>query len=446
MLNENRLSRSDRETLDTIRGIARSLGARDDQNAVHFLAVEHTSKWHQNGFSGNLSQAYRLWFVEAGRIRLAYRSGHKVRWFRADWYGVAEDPYYTPFKRFAQSANPNAFDSRKDSQKMSIALSDLVKNRVIDYADLRLQDNTRQRKENSVKGWNGILLAIEKDAMWNNELTRFAENLGMLVVTSGKGEPSRNSNEMVYNIIRNSGLSECVLLTITDFDQYGFYIENSFAEHLETYEDMIVNHFRVGTDPSLYSSDRLTPEDALYELPPSSQRWERAIEIGDGKKYGIEMDTNSWSFYFKAIIEKLLEIGYTEEDFDEWARKYRWAKDYRAIEDAIDEILGGVDFYQKWLEMRGLIDPLIELTRRKIKDQIEPQSDPFMEEDDFDDRESQIDKLVKDLTESRAYESRYSSTELTEKLQGLLEGWFDENGELPSKEEIEQEIRKEKEE
>ena len=429
MLNENRLVKSDFDALQQIRSIAEANPSWTDQkNAVHFLAVE-TGQLHQLGLTNNLSQLYRLWFVEAGKVRAKYK--HEIRWFRADWYGQASDPYYTPFKRFAQSVNPK-FDSRKDSQKMSIALSELVAKRVIDYRDLMLQDNTRQRKQNTVKGWNGILLAIEKDAMWNQQLTDFTENLGMLVVTSGKGEPSRNSNEMVYRIVERSGLKECVLLSITDYDKYGFYIENSFKEHLQTY-GIVVNHRRVGTFPEFYTSEELTPEACLYELPSA---WEHAI---DGK-YGIEMDTKEWKFYFRKILEKLIEMGYTIEDFDEWARRYKWARDYRAREDAIDTIVGNIDYYQAWLKQKERIAYLIDKLRKKIDDQLRPEVEPITSEENFDDRKDETDKFIDDLVNLKRYEDRYSSTYLTEKLQTNLEGWFEDKGEIPEKSEIEGEI------
>lgn len=431
MLNENKLSNNDLALLSEVRRMAMNYPEyKDYMNAIHFLAI------HKVEMSTNISQLYRLWFVEAGRTRTM--GGYKIRWLRGDWYGIASDKYTTAFKKFAQAIQQSAFDSRKDSQKMSIALSQLVENRVVDYADLHLQDNTRNRKLSNMKGWRGIILAIEKNAMWTPELQEFCEALGILVATSGSGEPSRNSNEMVWDIVEErmeygkmGDLNQPVLIAITDYDKYGHYIADSFKHHLETYGENFIFR-RVAINPDDLSPEEATPEASLYELPNA---WEGAIEYDGEKKYGIEMDVKEWSFYFAKILTVLQELGFNIADFDQWARQAKHAHEYKAIEDAVDQI---IDENETYMELQGQITEIqkkIDRFREKIASQLEPYTEEIIEEDDFDDREDKTEFFEKDLVKCKSYENRYSSSYLTGKLAKAL---AEIEVEIPTKEEIEE--------
>jgi len=397
-------------------------------NAIHFLAIEHRNEIT----SDNVSMVYRLWMVETARVRTA--NPHQIRWLRADWYGKASDKYTTSFKKFAQAIVGSAFDSRKDSVKMSTALSQLVGNRVVNYKDLNLQDNTRNRKQSVMKGWNGIILGIEKNAMWTGELQRFCEALGILVVTSGSGEPSRNSNEMIWDVVAESNIKRPVLLVVSDYDKYGFYIANTFKEHLETYGKEFIFK-RVGIDFSDLTPQEATPKAMLYELPNS---WDNSIRIaGDPKEYGIEMDVKEWQFYFKKILDALLQMGFTIEDFDEWSRKARWARLERAMREAIDELIKNDPTYRKWIGTISQIEKFIEAMRQTVYDQLEPEVEPITEDPDFDDRDDETSNFITDLIKGRNYEERYSSAYLTKKLKDAL---VKINPDVPTEQEVEDKV------
>jgi hypothetical protein len=380
-------------------------------NAMHFLAINHRADIQNS----NVSMIYRLWFVESARVRRIVR--HKTRWLRADWYGVASDPQNTAFKKYAQAIVGPKFDSRKDSVKMSTALSQLVEQRVVDYKDLYLQDNTRNRFQARMKGWSGIILGIEKNAMWTQELQDFCGALGILVATSGSGEPSRNSNEMVWDVVQRSDVEQPVLVVVTDYDKYGFYISHTFRHHLETYGKNFL-YKRVGIDFSDLSPAEATPQASLYELPNS---WENSIRLaGDPKEYGIEMDVKEWKFYFKKILDALISLGFTIADFDEWARNARSAREDSALSDAIDELIENDPTYRNWLGTISEIEELIATMRQMVSDQLEPEVETIVDDVNFDDRPDETANFIKDLVKAKAYEQRYSRTYLTAKLKEAL--------------------------
>ena len=429
MLNENNLSGNDIAELAELRVLAsRKTGYRDWMNALHFLAINHRSEI----ISTNISSLYRLWMVETARVRLA--NPHQVRWLRADWYGKASDKYTTSFKKFAQAIVGPAFNSRKDSVKMSTALSQLVAQRVVDYKDLNLQDNTRNRKQSEMKGWSGIILGIEKNAMWTAELQRFCEALGIVVVTSGSGEPSRNSNEMIWDTIARSDIQEPVLLVVSDYDKYGFYIAHTFKVHLETYGKQFLFK-RVGIDFTDLTAAEATPKAMLYELP---NHWDNSIRIaGDPKEYGIEMDVKEWKFYFKKILDALLTMGFTIEDFDKWAREARWARTERAMREAIEELIENDQTYRKWMGTISEIETLIDTMKQIVHDQLEPEVEPITDDPDFDDRDDETSNFITDLIKTRNYEERYSSAYLTKKLKEAL---IKIDPDIPTEQEVEDKV------
>lgn len=411
MLNEQNLSSNDQAYLADYRIKAKQYtGYKDWMNVMHYLAINHRA----DITSDNVSMIYRLWMVEAARTRALVK--HSIRWLRKDWYGNAEDKYTTSFKKFAQAIVGNNFDSRKDSVKMSTALSQLVEARVCDYKDLMLQDNTRFRQESEMKGWSGIILGIEKNAMITPELKKFCEALGILTVTSGSGEPSRCSNEMVYDVVKANNVEKPVLLVITDYDKYGFYIANTFKEHLETYGKNFIFK-RVGIDHSDLTPAEATPKESLYILP---NKWNKAIEYQGKKIYGIEMDTKSWKFYFKKVLDALLAMGFTVEDFDKWARKSRWARLESAMRQAIEELIENDQTYRNWMGTINDIEKLIETMKQIVYDQLEPEVEPITDDPDFDDRDDEASHFIDDLIKTKSYEDRYSSAYLTKKLKDAL--------------------------
>lgn len=429
MLNENKLSNNDFTHLETYRGRARQYSDyRDWMNAMHYLAINHRADIDSN----NISLIYRLWMVETARVRIA--NPHQIRWLRADWYGKASDRYTTSFKKFAQAIVGPAFDSRKDSVKMSTALSQLVANRVVDYYDLNLQDNTRNRKGSEMKGWSGIILGIEKNAMWTAELQKFCEALGILVVTSGSGEPSRNSNEMIWDVVARSDIEQPVLLVVSDYDKYGFFIAHTFKAHLETYGRQFLFK-RVGIDFTDLTPAEATPKAMLYELP---NHWDNAIKIaGDPKEYGIEMDVKEWKFYFEKILNALLKMGFTIEDFDEWARKAKWAREETAIREAIDELIEQDPTYRKWMGTITQIEKLIDAMREVVRDQLEPEVEDITVDPDFDDRDDETSNFITDLIKARNYEDRYSRSYLTKKLKTAL---IEVEPRIPTEQEVEDKV------
>jgi len=424
MLDESKLSGNDRTYLAEYRAKANQYADyKDWMNAMHYLAINHRADID----SDNVSMIYRLWMVEAARTRALVK--HEIRWLRADWYGKASDKYPTSFKKFAQAIVGSAFNSRKDSVKMSTALSELVERRVCDYKDLMLQDNTRNRLESSPKAWNGIILGIEKNAMWTPQLQKFCNALGILVVTSGSGEPSRNSNEMIWDVIEACKIEKPVLLVISDYDKYGFYIANTFKKHLETYGQEFVFR-RVGIDPSDLSPAEATPQASLYELP---NPWEHAIEYNGQKKYGIEMDVKEWKFYFKKILDTLLSLGFTVADFDKWARQARWARVERALNEAVEEFIKNDPTYRKWQGTIEQIWNLINTMKTIVREQIETEVPKITSQPNFDDRSDESSNFLTDLIKARNYEDRYSRTYLTEKLKSAL---LKLNPKIPSEQDV----------
>lgn len=429
MLNENNLSSNDRAYLDEYRGLAKQhTGYKDWMNALHYLAINHRDEIK----SGNVSMLYRLWMVETARVRTTH--SHSIRWLRADWYGVASDKYTTSFKKYAQAIVGDAFDSRKDSVKMSTALSQLVEARVCDYKDLNLQDNTRNRFQADMKGWSGIILGIEKNAMWTDELQKFCQALGILTVTSGSGEPSRNSNEMIWDVVKASGIEQPVLICITDYDKYGFFIAHTFRVHLETYGKKFIFK-RVGINVEDLDPSERTPQASLYELP---NHWKDAIKLpDDSKEYGIEMDVKEWKFYFHKILNALLELGFTIADFDSWARRARWANISRAIDDAIEELIANDPTYRQWMGTISQIETLIETMKSIVAEQLEAQVDEITDKSDFDDREDETTNFIGDLVKAKEYEKRYSATYLTNKLKEALKSL---NPQIPTEQEVQDRV------
>ena len=399
-----------------------------DRNVFHELFAEHTDKWfdHLKITRPDLATMIRGWWLENARIRHNEPHRYKLRHIRRDWYGYAEDPRIYSGKLFILPIPPALglkYQAAEEySDRFAKILWAMIQDGVFNYDILRLwpaeEFGVRDIDIYRAKVCPAVIIATEK--MINEEkLKRFADVYGVSVRTSVGGKPSALSNwavisEFVKQLRRKD--IPILLVTLTDYDYDGIRMTHlAYKDHLSQFYPE-VGHLMCGVFPHQIPPERLNPGDALYEPSAKSLKaWQAAVRTKavpadmapyeyEGKFYGIEMDVAGIDLFLPTIVEKLEEMGCTQDAWTDWAREQtlpdvddiedreissfaREIPEYKQLEATQSKVQA--ERYRKvkeYDEMYWALNRLQDDVKGKAKDELEGIADEIAEEDDFDDR------------------------------------------------------------
>jgi hypothetical protein len=237
----------------------------------------------------------------------AIRDGaeRETRTMRGLWYSLVKPALSRAgiLDSVTKNGKPVAWD-----KLLSVYLAELVREGVTSYEKLYIVDGSRQRQtavsvtEEPVKSiqlvgahYPWVILFTEKDTIWG-EVADIASLYGVSAI-SGGGEPSTACTEnTVKEITRSKTYVEThcnhlVLLSLTDYDPYGYKIARAQFTQLEESagRDCGVHHDLLGLIP-----EQLTPEERVknaYEPTETGLvEWYKKTGGVDGQPLGLELD------------------------------------------------------------------------------------------------------------------------------------------------------------
>lgn len=184
---------------------------------------------------------------------------------------------------------------------LSRYLAEQVRAGATSYAELRIIDDSRQRRPAAEAGlavaevqlvgahYPWVILFTEKDTIWR-QIESLATLYGVSAI-SGGGQPAATCTADVVRRIREVYDGEVlILLSLTDYDPAGYIIAEAQATQLrEAARGYEVHHERIGLTP-----DQLTAEEcAANAYTPKGaglREWYAQTGGVDGRPLGLELD------------------------------------------------------------------------------------------------------------------------------------------------------------
>jgi len=214
---------------------------------------------------------------------------------------------------------------------LSKYLAELVRDGLTSYSELRIIDGSRQRSvafevtDDIVEPivlvgahYPWLILFTEKDTMW--EEVQAVSTLYGVSAISGGGEPANACTHNIIEEILRKTDHDLVLLSLTDYDPYGYIIAEAQATQIrEAASGRGVIHERLGLEP-----EQLTAEErhnSAYR--PAKQKlaeWFEETGGVDGEPLGLELDALPLSRLrgmYAEGIERYVDLGARVSDLHE---------------------------------------------------------------------------------------------------------------------------------
>ena len=400
-----------------------------DRNVFHELFAKYSDKWFEylRLTRPDLTSLIRGWWLELARIRHNDPSLYRQRHIRRDWYGHADDPRPYSGKIFILPLGDVLGLKEQPSDEYYDRFHKILKAMVWDdlftYDTLRLwpqeEYGVRDIDVNRAKVCPVVIIGTEK-LIGEPQLKLFSEVYGVTVRTSVFKKPSTLSDWAVISELvdqlRGRDLP-ILLVTLADYDFDGITgVHLAFADHFAKYYPE-VEHAICGVLPFQIPEERLTPGDALYELGAKPLKyWQDGIKKGTippdmepyeykGKFYGVEMDVAGIKAFLPTIVEKLAELGCTQDAWTDWARKETFPD--------VDDIESG--------EMRSFTRELPEY-KQLTATQSQVQKERYRKVEEYDKIYWDLSRLQDDVTSKAEEDLLGIAEEIAE------EGDFDDRG------------------
>ena len=283
----------------------------DDQNTIEFIAkkidLQKVTGFTWNGVIGAWgvceSNLLNTKSKETGSLR--------VLWYRN-------------VKQFFQNVMKGDVDLEKANALLSSGLAKLVRTGDFMYEDFAVEDFSFAKDFNEFIESLNVILFVEKSSEFP-KFIKSAEILGIKVLLQGSGRPNFSSTEYIYTHFFNGKVDEnhpIRILTLTDFDYDGVNpIAGGFVKQMKHYTPH-VKVGRVGLESSQIAKNRLSANDALYEVKQDNknvpkEKWmkENLFKNSAGRYLGAEVECNPFKFYYPLIWDALKETGVTYEMF-----------------------------------------------------------------------------------------------------------------------------------
>jgi hypothetical protein len=281
------------------------------QNAMEVISKKIDIK-KVNGFSWkNMGQSWGM--AEADLLKTVSKETGSLRvlWYRS-------------FKLYSMRVMGDDLDLDKANALLSTGLAGLVRTGDYMYEDFSVEDFAYAKDfREFIKSLN-VIMFVEKSSEFP-KFVKSCEILGIKVLLQGSGRPNFSSTEYIYTHFFNGRVDEdhpIRILTLTDFDYDGIKpIAGGFVKQMVHYTPY-VKVGRVGLESMQIAKNRLSVNDALYEvkqdnknLPKDAWMEENLFKSPEGRYLGAEVECNPFKFYYPLIWDALKETGVTYQDF-----------------------------------------------------------------------------------------------------------------------------------
>ena len=244
--------------------------------------------------------------------QLHFPTATETRSLRGFWYNPIKP--ILSMLGYLRKRNEKDDPGRRMSQDLSDTLGEMVKAGILRYADLKIEDNSRQLQTpysgacNSAPGvyisgfaergkiYPNIILAIEKDTEYET-VRNVAAVLGCSVI-SGSGHPALSAMEkLLRSSLKDIGDQDIHIRALTDYDPTGYSIAQDFVDHASfTMFNLnmpgTVRYDRIGIRPEHFAPGEL--DTAKYEIVTSKRKqlsaWMNETGGIDGEPFGLELD------------------------------------------------------------------------------------------------------------------------------------------------------------
>jgi hypothetical protein len=144
---------------------------------------------------------------------------------------------------------------RKRSEKymkiFEAVLAKMVKEQRLTYADLginefRMLKETYNVNQNQAQCWSNILLFVEKDAVYVH--LKPLQELFNINILSGGGWSKGAGIEHMLRLLQEKGITEVAVFSLTDYDPFGFAIDQEFVSKCQTFGLTVTKHYRIGVN------------------------------------------------------------------------------------------------------------------------------------------------------------------------------------------------------
>lgn len=215
---------------------------------------------------------------------------------------ACRERWYNPIKAIVLMADPERVNKPLKHGYMATfeaVLSKMVKAGEVTYSDLGINDyrtmkETFNHQVEKAKCWKDILLFVEKDSAYVHleSLTR----LFNINIISGGGWAHSAGVERHLRELREKGIEEVVVFTVTDYDPFGMAIQTEFVSTCGKLGLEVKEHYRIGIN-----KEHATPEILDVQKYPIKKG--RKLSVN-----GVSFNSDEWLQQYGIEGEYGLEI------------------------------------------------------------------------------------------------------------------------------------------
>ncbi len=290
-----------------------SLAQLQAMNPEELIAAfpQKRERWINAGYKVNFSRLIKAIILATKELRYPLTENRGCR-----------EVWYNPVKPILSKVEQNRLEAHKYMALFESILSEMVKDGVLTYADLGVNDfrtlkETFNQMQTKAQCWSNILLFIEKDGAFVH-LTPLKELFNINII-SGGGWSNTAGIERLLRALKEKGITRVVVFTLTDYDPFGFAIDHEFVNKCETLGLEVIEHHRIGIgiehatpeilDVQKYPIKRgkkLSVEGVCFD----SNKW--LADYGIDGKYGLEIEAvsaqpNGHQFLREIVAQELLK-------------------------------------------------------------------------------------------------------------------------------------------
>ena len=293
-----------------------------------------------------------------------------TRSLRSFWYKVIK-PVLSRLGKINQADKTEEALTRWDAE-LSRQMSMLVRNGFMNYSDIGIKDTSRMRNLTELGNASNILIAVEKDTVFDT-IKDLAGYFGCQAFSMG-GKPAFSATEEIFKkLIGRAGIENIYIYSLTDYDPTGYQISEIIGNQIQQLINNTHRHFRKPTLTSKrigITPDQLTAQEVEFNAytPKATgrEKWFKRTGGINGKPDGLELDALT-ATRIKEIFIKALEDVIQPEKYLEDITK-RVAHDF--IESQLEEIV-----LSQFEELQDRIfDAQINLTE-KYKEKVKPKNE-----------------------------------------------------------------------
>ncbi len=279
------------------------------------------------------------------------------RTLRSLWYSTVK-PTLDKLDMLTESDNEESSIKNWDGL-LSKYLAQFVKEGVLSYKELHIEDESRNRDVKSYfsfSPYRNIVISVEKDTTY--KLIRDISDLIGCSCYSSKGLNSLGAMESFIRSIRDNShepVHDIHFLILSDYDPAGLEIADTLKEHAQDIVKLLkmdrcrVHAERIGINPDQLTMEEL--ENNWYSPKGNMKKWLEKTGGINGLPKGLELDAFSPDRIRDIFASNLKNYIDTKNYIEECKKEYLNNALYRAVRPYVDK----------------LIDDLTELKQNDVK-------------------------------------------------------------------------------